>query len=79
MEQNKIQFVGYWNKDFENPRFEFSIPTNVDNYELVVITLDPIKPVLKENMPSRELRDIKKLNRGLKKIAESMRKVNNVK
>ena len=79
MESEDIKFIGYWNGDKENPELLFSIPKDIDKYQLVVITLDLVKASLKDYCPSKELNEINKLSRGLKKVAESMRKIKYVK
>jgi hypothetical protein len=79
MEDNKTTIIGYWNKDTVKPEFIFTMPNNIEEYELVMITVEPIKAALKNTYVSKELLEIKRGERGMRNLFDSIRKIKNVK
>lgn len=68
----KINLVGYWNNNLNNPFITFDISKS-DGLDLVEIEITKINTVLKEDN-----QNIKKLERDARKISDSFRKLKNV-
>ncbi len=74
----EFKFVGYWNGDVINPEITFSVPEINSNKKLVLITIN-IVPDNKEVALKFRLNDLnsktKKLNRGLKNLVNSTKRL----
>lgn len=75
--EEDIIFIGYWNRDRENPELLFNIPKDKEKYDMVQIEIKPAIIALKETY-NKELNNTRKLNRGLQKSAEALRKIKHV-
>lgn len=70
---NEIEFVGWWNKDINNPIIKTSVPDKSEDWELVVLTIERVaddNEVIK-NKANKLKRTSKKLDRSVRNLLKS--------